>query len=101
MEEERTIFEQLLTENETGELMSFILRLAKDDKRSFLVYGQMVRDMVRHKQEEGSSATDVYCERKNADLRLEIERLRAELEALRSKKDEEISRLRQKEEQGC
>ena len=57
--------------------------------------------MVRHKQEEGSSATDVYCERKDADLRREIERLRAEIEALRSKKEEEIDRLRTKEEQGC
>ena len=57
MEEDRTIFEQLMAEKETGELLSFLLRLGKEDKRSFLVYAQMVRDMVRHKQEEGSSAT--------------------------------------------
>ena len=39
-EEERTIFERLMAERETGESMSFLLRLAEGDKRSFLVYAQ-------------------------------------------------------------
>ena len=77
-DEDRNIFEGLMAEEETKESMSFLLRLGRDQKQSFLVYVRILQDIVRHKEEQGNSATDLYVDRKYAHLRQEIERLRTE-----------------------
>ena len=58
-------FQQLMKEGETRDALIFFFNLEKKD---LLVFTALVKDIHKHKVEEGNSATDMYVKRKYAEL---------------------------------